>query len=205
ETPEFAPSALDALREPLEKGEITLARARGGARYPARVQLVLAANPCPCATPAGDQACTCTAAARRRYLGRMSGPLLDRVDLQVKLLPFSAAALRSDTEPPEGSAAVAERVLKARSAAADRWGAAGQRWTVNADVPASLLSAAPWRLPRSATSPAERYVDRGSLSARGYHRVLRIAWTLADLAGRDRPDLGDVSEAIELRVRGAAR
>ncbi|MGH3738130.1 MAG: YifB family Mg chelatase-like AAA ATPase [Micromonosporaceae bacterium] len=202
EVPEYRPSVLDALREPLEKGEITLARARGGTRYPARVQLVLAANPCQCAGPGGDQECTCTAAARRRYLGRISGPLLDRVDIQIELLPVGAVDLLGDETAAEPSHAVAERVLKARAAAAERWAVAGHAWRTNAEVPASELRSSRWRLPRSVTLPAERQVDRGQLSARGYHRLLRLAWTLADLAGRDRPDVGDVAEATVLRIRG---
>lgn len=202
EAPEFGPSVLDALREPLEKGEITIARAQVGARYPARFQLVLAANPCPCSTPAGDQECTCSPVARRRYLGRISGPLLDRIDIQVELLPVGAAQLCDDTIAPESSAAIAQRVLAARGAAAVRWAAAGEGWRTNAEVPAAALQRIGWRLPRSVTSTAERYVDRGLLSARGYHRVLRASWTIADLAGRDRPDAGDIGEAIQLRVRG---
>ncbi len=203
EAPEFAPSVLDALREPLEKGEITIARARGGARFPARVQLVLAANPCPCATPEGDRACTCTATARRRYLGRISGPLLDRIDVQVELMPFTAANLAA-SDFSESSTAVAARVLRARESAAERWRRAEAASGLNAETPGLLLRTAPWRLPASATRPAERYVDRGRLSARGYHKVLRIAWTIADLAGRDRPDGGDVSEAIQFRLRGVS-
>ena len=202
EAPEFGASVLDALREPLEKGEITLVRARGGARYPAQVQLVLAANPCACATAAGDWECTCSPLARRRYLGRISGPLLDRVDIQVELLPVAAAHLLVAEADVECSATVAERVLKARAVAAERWGTAGRAWRTNAEVPAADLRSARWRLPRSVTTPADRYVDLGRLSARGYHRVLRLAWTVADLAGRDRPDVGDVSEAIQLRIRG---
>ncbi|MGH3716843.1 MAG: YifB family Mg chelatase-like AAA ATPase [Micromonosporaceae bacterium] len=201
EAPEFAPSVLDALREPLEKGEIALARARGGTRYPARVQLVLAANPCQCAGPGGDQECTCTATARRRYLGRISGPLLDRVDIQIELLPVGATDLLAECDA-EPSAAIAERVMKARSVASERWARSGHAWRTNAEVPASELRGARWRLPRAVTLPAERQVDRGLLSARGYHQLLRLAWTLADLAGRDRPDIGDIGEATVLRIRG---
>ncbi|MGH3658003.1 MAG: YifB family Mg chelatase-like AAA ATPase, partial [Micromonosporaceae bacterium] len=202
EAPEFKVSALDALREPLEKGEIIIARARGGARYPARAQVVLAANPCPCASAAGDLACSCSPAARRRYLGRISGPLLDRIDIQIELFPVGAAQLHADASSSESSATVAERVLKARALAAHRWATDGRQWRTNAEVPAADLRSPQWRLPRSVTFPAERYVDRGVLSARGYHRVIRIAWTIADLSGRERPDIGDVSEAIQLRDRG---
>ncbi len=249
EAPEFSPAVLDALREPLEHGEVRIARSGGITRYPAQVQLVIAANPCPCASAAGDESCTCTRLARRRYLGRLSGPLLDRVDLQVELLPVRAAALVTELVSQERSALVARRVAEARAAAAARWATAATRaigspltalamvgadglvvpahssaatapvsvavgppggstpepprWRTNASVPGHVLRTPPWRLPREVSWPVERAVDQGVLSARGFDRVLRAAWTLADLAGRDRPDLGDVSEAIELRLRRA--
>src|SRR3954451_21010 len=110
EAPEFASATLQALRQPLESGRILLARARGNTEYPARVQLVLAANPCPCAHPAGDQFCECTATARRRYLAKLSGPLLDRIDIQIRIQPLSAAQLMTSAAPAEPSAVVAERV-----------------------------------------------------------------------------------------------
>ena len=196
ESPEFSPRALDALRQPVERGEVVLARAGGVVRYPARVQLVLAANPCPCATAAGDRACTCTPQARRRYLGRLSGPLLDRIDLRVTLLPVASAALHADLDRPEPSQVVAGRVVEARAASVERWGHLG--WSSNAGAPGPALRTE-WRLPRSVTLAAAHAVDQGELSARGYDRVLRVAWTLADLAGRPAPDEGDVNEALELR------
>ncbi|GAA0279358.1 YifB family Mg chelatase-like AAA ATPase [Cryptosporangium japonicum] len=197
ESPEFSPRALDALRQPVERGEVLLARTGGAVRYPARVQLVLAANPCPCASAAGDRACTCTPSARRRYLGRISGPLLDRIDLRVVLLPVASAALYASHDQPDSTAVVAQRVVAARTAAVERWGTVG--WSSNATVPGSTLRAPEWRLPRPVTAAAARAIDTGELSARGYDRVLRIAWTLADLAGRSAPDHGDVNEALELR------
>jgi magnesium chelatase family protein len=197
EAPEFAARTLEALRQPLEEGVVRLQRAAGETWFPARVQLVLAANPCPCAKPVGDDACECTPLVRRRYLGRLSGPLLDRVDLQVTLQPVSSAALLDDHLMAESSATVAERVAKARAAAAARWAEHG--WRTNAEVPGSALRAAPWRLPPSVLAPARRLLDTGLLSARGLDRILRISWTLADLAGRDRPDAGDVAAATELR------
>ncbi|MFI5957229.1 YifB family Mg chelatase-like AAA ATPase [Cryptosporangium sp. NPDC051539] len=196
ESPEFTPKALEALRQPVERGEVVLARSGGMVRYPSRVQLVLAANPCPCASPAGDRACTCTANVRRRYLGRLSGPLLDRIDLRVMLLPVASAALYAGLDRPEPTVVVARRVVEARSAGHDRWGHLG--WFANAAVPGTALRAE-WRLPSITTAAAARAVDTGELSARGYDRVLRIAWTLADLAGRAVPDNGDVNEALELR------
>jgi magnesium chelatase family protein len=196
ESPEFPPRALDALRQPIERGEVVLARSGGVVRYPAHVQLVLAANPCPCASAAGDRACTCTPVARRRYLGRISGPLLDRIDLRVSLLPVGSTALHDALDQPEPSAKIAARVVRARATAAERWGHLG--WSCNADAPGPALRNR-WRLPRPVTLAAARAVDRGELSARGYDRVLRVAWTLADLTGRTEPDEGDINEALELR------
>jgi magnesium chelatase family protein len=201
EAPEFPGGVLDALRQPVERGEVVLARSGGVARYPARVQLVLAANPCPCSSPLGDQACTCTAMARRRYLGRLSGPLLDRIDLQVELNPVGRVALLGDGAGLESSAVVRARVAAARAAARERL--AGTGWRTNAEVPGQVLRSR-WRLARSVRLPADLGVERGELSARGYDRVLRVAWTLADLGGRGRPDVGDVGAAYQLRTRRAA-
>ncbi|MFI7216682.1 YifB family Mg chelatase-like AAA ATPase [Micromonospora maritima] len=198
EAPEFGKGALEALRQPLESGLVRVARTRGATEYPARTQLVLAANPCPCAKPSGDVDCECTPQARRRYLGRLSGPLLDRVDVQVQLPAMRAAELLRTDTPHESSATVAARVVVARRAAADRWAATGHR--VNADVPGPHLRRPPWHLPARVTRELRRRLDTGSLSARGYDRVLRLAWTIADLDGRDRPDEGDVAEAIQLKT-----
>jgi magnesium chelatase family protein len=201
EAPEFKAGTLDALRQPLEAGEVHLARTLGVIRYPARFQLVLAANPCPCTDPRGDDACTCPPLSRRRYLTRLSGPLLDRVDLQVELLPVRRSAVLDDGPPAEGTAAVRRRVAAARTAAAARWH--GMAWRTNARAPGSALRGS-WRLPRAVTADADRGLDLGRLSLRGYDRVLRVAWTAADLAGRDRPDADDVGEAYALRTRTVA-
>jgi magnesium chelatase family protein len=197
EAPEFSRRLLDALRQPLEDGEVRLRRSGGETNYPARVQLVLAANPCPCARPEGDQACDCTRLVRRRYLGRLSGPLLDRIDLQVTLLPVTSAALLANRDGAESSAVVAARVALARAAASARWADVGG--TCNADVTGTVLRDRRWRLPRSVTAVLAHALDRGHLSARGYGRVVKAAWTVADLDGRDRPDAGDLAEALELR------
>ncbi|MFJ6197248.1 YifB family Mg chelatase-like AAA ATPase [Micromonospora sp. NPDC092111] len=198
EAAEFSKGALEALRQPLESGHIHLTRARGGTRYPARVQLVLAANPCPCARPAGDAHCDCTPLARRRYLGRLSGPLLDRIDLQVQVLPVRAAELMGVDADGEPSAVVAARVAAARTAAAARWAPVGHR--LNAEVSGPLLRRPPWRLAATDTEELRGRLDRGSLSARGFDRIIRLAWTIADLDGRARPDREDVREAIGLRT-----
>ncbi|MFC4105117.1 YifB family Mg chelatase-like AAA ATPase [Micromonospora zhanjiangensis] len=198
EAPEFGKGALEALRQPLENGRIVLARSMGGTEYPARVQLVMAANPCPCAKPAGDAFCECTPLARRRYLGRLSGPLLDRIDVRVPLMAMRAAELLETAGHAEPSAVVAERVAKARAAAVGRWASAG--WRLNAEVPGPSLRRPPWRLPTDVTRALQVRLDSGSLSARGFDRALRLAWTIADLDGRDRPDAGDVDEAVALRT-----
>ena len=199
ECPEFSVGALEALRQPLERGSVLVSRARATVRFPARFQLVLAANPCPCAR-VGDATCTCAPSARRRYLARLSGPLLDRIDLQVWLTAVTRAELLGDLPPAESTEVVARRVADARGAAVERW---GRQWRTNADVPGTELRSR-WRLPAEVTRPAERALERGVLSARGFDRVLRIAWTLADLSGRTCPDVGDVAEAVGMRSRRAA-
>jgi magnesium chelatase family protein len=202
EAPEFATGVLDALRQPLESGHVTIARSGGVARYPARFLLVLAANPCGCATSsAAAGSCTCSPLTRRRYLSRISGPLLDRVDLQVRMDPVSRTELLADSRHVEHTAAVAARVLEARSRAAARL--AGSPWRTNSDVPGRELRDR-WAPARTALVAAERALDAGRLSARGLDRVLRVAWTLADLADRSRPIADDVDEALYLRTGVAA-
>ncbi len=200
EAPEFQMSALDGLRQPLESGRVVLHRSHGVVSYPARFLLVLAANPCPCGSPARD--CSCAPAARRRYRQRLSGPLLDRIDIRLSVDPVPRADLFAESADREGSAAVAARVGSARSAAAERWRSTG--WRTNADAPGGALRQRPWRLPRAAVLEAEQHLDRGELSARGFDRVLRLAWTVADLGGHAVPDAGDMAEAVFLRTGRAA-
>jgi magnesium chelatase family protein len=201
EAPEFATGVLDALRQPLERGEVVLARSGGVASYPARVQLVLAANPCPCSSSSAEDACVCSPALRRRYLARISGPLLDRVDLRVTLLPVRLSALMDDGAGAETSATVADRVARARDAAAERWHTDG--WRTNSEATGAALRGR-YRLPRSVRATLDRALDSRMMSARGYDRVLRVAWTLADLAGRTRPDATDLGEATDFRLGRAA-
>ena len=198
EVAEFGPRSLEALRTPLEDGEVRLARRDGVVRYPARCLLVLAANPCPCAPP-DERDCTCSPSARRRYLGRLSGPLLDRVDLRVALRPLTNMS-RAQAEP-ECTDVVRQRVLRAREAAATRW--AGTGWRTNGEVPGPVLRRR-FRLPRAVTEPIETALRRGLVTARGADRTLRLAWTLADLSGRDVPVVEDVSAAMGLRDRGTS-
>jgi len=192
---------LDTLRQPLERGSVTIHRAAGSATFPCRAQLVLAANPCPCATAAGDTACTCSPLERRRYQARLSGPLLDRIDLRVDLPAVTRAAWLDGLEPPETTAVVAARVAGARAAAAQRLAGAGL--SVNSQIPGRLLRER-WAVPRPSLRLAERALERGALSVRGFDRVLRVAWTVADLAGRTVPDADDVAEALGMRLQRVA-
>lgn len=194
EAPEFSRAALDALRQPLEAGEVTVARAAGSITLPARVLLVLAMNPCPCARPGA--ACTCPSLARRRYRARLSGPLLDRIDLQVQTLPVGREQLLGEA-PGESTAVVAARVRAARAIAVDRL--AGTGWRTNSEVSGPCLRGR-FRPRGPAMAPLMRAMDRGAVSARGVDRVLRVAWTLADLSGTTVPGLDEVCGALALRT-----
>lgn len=196
---EFGPQRLESLRTALEEGEVRIARQRGVVRYPARFQLILATNPCPCA-PARETECTCSPNARRRYLGRLSGPLLDRVDLRVRMRPVTAISL-SGLDLPESTEQVRERVLDARARALERWASHG--WLTNSEVPGPVLRRE-YALPARVTAVLDRGLARGYLTARGADRCLRIAWTLSDLAGTDRPDADRVASALEFRDRPRA-
>ena len=199
EAPEFARPSLDALRQPLESGEIVLSRHAGTTRYPARFMLVLAANPCPCGADGRNAAasCECTPQARRRYIARLSGPLLDRVDLRLRLDPVPRADMLGLAEPAESSAAVRARVAAARVRMAARL--RGTPWRTNAEVPGSELRSR-WPVPVRSLRPLHESFDKGQLTARGIDRVLRVAWTVADLAGSDLPGVADVAEALTYRV-----
>jgi magnesium chelatase family protein len=196
EAAEFAPRCLEALRTAVEEGEIRLARRDGVARYPARFQLVLASPPCPCARSESD--CSCSPHARRRYLARLSGPLLDRVDLRVRLRPAPPPGA-PDGPVPEGTAVVRERVRAARQRAAHRWADDGA--ATNAEVPATVLRDA---LPNPVIGQVDRALSVGALTRCGAERVLRVAWTLADLAGLDRPGDDQIAEALAFRDRRAS-
>ncbi|WP_422116956.1 YifB family Mg chelatase-like AAA ATPase [Brachybacterium sp. UNK5269] len=195
EAPEFPSRVLEALREPLETGDITLHRTRGVTRYPARFQLVLAANPCPCGRSWGKgEDCSCSPLQRRRYLARLSGPVLDRVDMRVTVGPVDIH--RSSTGAAESSAAIAARVRAARERQRERF--EGRTWSTNAHLPGPLLRRdfAPARSERRLLDHA---VAQGRLTLRGHDRVLRLAWTLADLDAADRPAAEHIGLALTLR------
>ena len=201
EAPEFPRAVLDTLRQPLERGQVTIQRVAGAATFPCRAQLVLAANPCPCASAAGDTACTCSPLERRRYRSRVSGPLLDRVDLRVDLPPVTRAAWRDGLGEPEPTTVVAGRVAAARAAAGERLAGTGLR--LNSEVPGRMLRER-FPVPRASLQLAERALERGSLSVRGFDRVIRVAWTLADLGGRTVPGSDEVAEALGMRLQRSA-
>jgi len=195
ELPEFRRAALEVLRQPLEEGYVTVARHRGTFRMPARFQLVAAMNPCPCGRRGSvAAACACTPGEVRAYLGRISSPLVDRIDLHV---PVPALAFDDMASlPGEASAAVRERVRSARERQAHRAGADGL--LCNAGLPPAAVRRAAHpgddgrRLLRDA-------VDRFGLSARGLDRVLRVARTIADLSDSELVRTGDLAEALSYR------
>jgi magnesium chelatase family protein len=196
EAPEFPRDVLDALRQPLESGEVVLARSGLTARFPARFTLVLAANPCPCASTASTRAgCSCPPLVRRRYLARLSGPLLDRVDVKAEFLPVGRAELLSDRKFIEPSSVVAERVAAARRRMALRLRGTG--WRLNAEIPGRELRRRYAPAP-GALAPLERAMDLGEISARGVDRVIRLSWTVADLGGVARPTVTETSYALGL-------
>jgi magnesium chelatase family protein len=196
EAPEFGRDVLDALRQPLEAGEVVVARSGVTTRFPSRFTLVLAANPCPCAKAAGPaEGCSCSPATRRRYLGRISGPLLDRVDVKIELEPVGRKELLNDRNLAESSRTVALRVAQARERAAHRL--RGTPWRLNAEIPGSELRRT-WPPAPGSLAVLERSLERGQISARGVVKVIRVAWTLADLAGRARPTRDDCNAALAL-------
>jgi magnesium chelatase family protein len=190
---------IEALRQPLESGEITIARGDETATYPARTMFVLACNPCPCGdyTPSvAESRCTCREVDRREYRRKLSGPAIDRIDITRHVEPLK----EGDADPlarPESSAAVRERVARARAVQARRY--AGQGWRVNAHVPAAKL-ATRWPLTEPAAAKLATEIFSGRLTRRGGTRVHRLAWTVADLAGVPRPGEAELEAALALRT-----
>lgn len=200
EAPEFRPQVLQALRQPLESGTVVVARARASVRYPARFQLVMAANPCPCGKGHGKgRDCSCSPRARREYLTRLAGPLLDRVDVQLQVPAVSLAALGRGAG--ESSTDVAGRVAAAREVQRERY--LGTPWALNAHVPGPVLRRGAWAAPCAARVDLDRAMDRGALTLRGYDRVLRLAQTIRDLAGGGPATRDDVGQALTLRSHAA--
>jgi len=194
ELPEFARNALEALREPLESGVVMVCRAKQTCEFPARFQLIAAMNPCPCGHAGGASGrCRCTAEQVARYRDRISGPLIDRIDMHVELGTVPPDELLAEGPPPESSAIVAGRVAAARALQRRRQG----KLNVQLD-PAEL--AAMCGLSREGRTLIGTAIARLGLSARAYHRVLKLARTCADLAGEAEIRCVDISEAVRLRA-----
>lgn len=201
EAPEFNRSCLEGLRQPLESGVMTIARVGAAARLPARFQLVVTANPCPCGNNIGrGEHCRCSQLEKRRYADRLSGPLMDRID--VRLLVGRPTPSELDDLAAEDSASVRARVVLARARARERF--ADESWSLNAAIPSRALQG-PYAPTASGRDLLRRTLASGSL--RGSDRVLRMAWTIADLQGEERPGAEEVATALGLRgaeLAGAA-
>ncbi|GAA3772482.1 YifB family Mg chelatase-like AAA ATPase [Microbacterium kribbense] len=197
EAAEHRAGTLDALRQPLETGSIVIHRAGFVASFPARFQLVLATNPCPCGNyGVRGASCTCTPMMIRRYLGRLSGPLLDRIDIEVAMSRV-AVAHRAAGGTVTTTAQARERVRAARERAAFRLRETS--FTANSAVPGTWLRHGPVAPEPVVRRPLDAALDRGALTLRSYDRILRVAWTVCDLAGRDRLQLGDIGRALYLK------
>lgn len=196
EAPECASGVLDSLRQPLESATVTISRAVGTVTYPASFLLVLAANPCPCGKFNGrGRACTCSSLQIRNYLKKLSGPLLDRIDIRAFVEAPTRAEMASEILG-ESSQVVRDRVVKAREIAAERF--MGESWAINSKIPSSQLRGR-FKAEREGMSFLHSELDAERLSARGFHKVLRVAWSIADSVGHSRPTRADVESAYMMR------
>ena len=196
EAPECGVGVLDSLRQPLESGTITIARSIGSLTFPAHFLLVLAANPCPCGKFSGrGRECSCSSLQVRRYLGKLSGPLMDRIDMRVHVEPVGRVEMSAD-DLGESSTLIRQRVISARNVASKRF--KDQPWTLNSAIPSRALRTL-YKPERLAMNFLHDELDRERLTARGLHKIIRLSWTLADLAGHEIPSLEDVKKAHVLR------
>ena len=196
ELPEFSRQTMECLRQPLEDGKVTISRVSASLTYPCSFMLVAAMNPCPCGYYGHPtRACTCTAAAATRYMNKVSGPLLDRVDLHIEVPPVEFAHLSSG-EKAESSAAIKARVNAARAVQRARF--AGTNIVSNATIPTGKLQEM-CPLSDAAKTMLAGAFERMGLSARAYDRLLKVARTIADLAGSETLEVAHVAEAIQYR------
>jgi magnesium chelatase family protein len=195
EFPEFSRNTLESLREPLESGSVTLARAKRSCEFPARFQLIAAMNPCPCGYFGDSRGrCHCTADQVLRYRARLSGPLLDRIDMHVELAALPAKDLLENTAgDAESTTSIAARVGAARDKQLARQGKLNAR--LNAVELPTIC-----RIDAASRALLTQAIERLGLSARAYHRVLKVARSCADLANRDEIEAADIAEAIRLRT-----
>ena len=199
EFPLFQADIIEALRQPLESGEITIARGEETATYPARTMFVIACNPCPCGEyhPAQrDHRCSCTEVRRRDYRKKISGPIADRIDITRHVEPVRPHEMHDPLATPESSAEVRSRVVAARERQAERY--AGTPWRLNADVPGPVLRER-FPLSEQAQQRLDTELYAGSLTRRGATRVHRLAWTVTDLRGLPHPGLTELDTALRLR------
>lgn len=200
EFPLFRADVIDALRQPLESGEVTVARGEESATFPARALVVLAANPCACGDyhpDVGLDRCRCREQERRHYRRKLEGPMADRIDIWREVQPASPTDMADPLARSEDSATVRARVSEARRVQARRH--AGRAWRLNGAIPSAALLEE-WPLPSPSRDLVDAAVRSGRLSRRGAVRVHRLAWTVADLAGRPRPGIGDTQVALALRL-----
>jgi magnesium chelatase family protein len=199
EAPEFRLAALESLRQPLESGEVSISRSAATVRFPAKFQLIMAANPCPCGRLfSQNKSCICSPIQRVRYSSKLSDPLLDRLDMRLSLQPTSAAEMAIIRSEGAGvsSAAIKAKVELARSASAERL--AATPWVLNSRISGPYLRR--HLMPaRASVLNLNRALDRGQISMRAYDRCLRLAWTIADLAGNSSPTADDVTKALFFR------
>ena len=206
EAPEFSPRVLQTLREPLESGHIAISRSKGTTLYPAKFQLVIAANPCPCGYAYGNgERCTCKERERARYFSRLSGPILDRIDIQMDVPPVERiimpnpqqnSAQNTISSTPLTSKMMRNNVIAARQIARDRFEKQG--WDCNAQASGTWLRK---YTSKQAVDLINKALEKHQLSLRGADRALRLAWTLSDLSGHSSPDMTDMAQAISLRTR----
>jgi magnesium chelatase family protein len=199
EFPLFRTDVIDALRQPLESGEVTVARRDESVTLPARGMVVLACNPCPCgeyAPQVGQNRCDCRETQRRDYRARITGPVTDRIDILRHLTAIKPHDRRDLLGPSESSATVRARVEQARERQAERY--AGRSWRLNSQAPGAALRDE-WPLEPAGQREVDDAAYAGRLTQRGVTRVLRVAWTVADLLGVDRPGVGEARTALQLR------
>ena len=196
EAPEFSARALQTLREPLESGYVAISRAKGTTYYPARFQLIMAANPCPCGYAYGNgERCTCREKDRIKYFSRLSGPILDRIDIQIEVPPVER--INPGTVPSgESSHAIRLRVMVARQTAQERFREFG--WVCNAQATGTWLRA---NTSTKAIELVNHALASERLSLRGADRAMRLAWTLSDLSGKTSPGPEEMMQGISMRTR----